>query len=361
VATGSLALSSALVFALIAISEGVERQLGRELRAYGANLLVLPRQAPLRFGLGAYELGSAGEERTLELADLARLGGDLVDGVVPGLVLRLQVDGVDAGAVGFDLASLHRMNPMWRVAPGWPIGGGALAGATLAGRLRLSPGQVVEVVAGGRRGRIAVEALVETGGGEDENLFLPLPFAQDLAARQGQVSFALVRARLAGRSADNVARAVEAMVPGTEARTIRQVASAEAALLAKVRRLLLLVTLALGAATAFTVAGTLGVLLLARRTEIGLLLALGASPAQVRGLLLAEAAVAGLLGGLAGCALGAAAAEAVARGVFGLFVPLALAAAPLALATSLAVALGAAVWPVYRAVRVSPCDSLRSA
>ena len=56
VATLSLALSAALVFALVAVRRGVGEQLGRELASYGANLLVLPASTPLRFGLGALEL-----------------------------------------------------------------------------------------------------------------------------------------------------------------------------------------------------------------------------------------------------------------------------------------------------------------
>jgi putative ABC transport system permease protein len=170
----------------------------------------------------------------------------------------------------------------------------------------------------------------------------------------------LIRGRARGGELDAVARALEAAAPGVEIRTLRQVARAEAALLGKVERLLLLVTVALAAASAFTVSGTLGVLLLARRREIGLCLAIGAAPSRVGALLLSEAAFAGLAGGLAGCLLGAAAAELVALGVFGSRIDLHWAAAPLAVGTSLAIALAAAVWPIRRAVAISPCDILRS-
>jgi putative ABC transport system permease protein len=235
-----------------------------------------------------------------------------------------------------------------------------MVGASLAARLGLAPGREVEVDAGGSAARLALVATVETGGPEDDDLFLPLPLLQRLTGRHGEVSLALVRADLASRSPEEAARAIEAAVPGAEARTLAQVARAEGALLAKVKRLLLLVTLALGAATAFTVSGTLGVLLLARRQEIGLCLALGAAAGTVRRLLLVEAAASGVAGGLAGCALGALAAEAIAASVFGALVPLGWAAAPLALGTALALALGAALWPVARALRVSPCDTLRA-
>ncbi len=364
VATASLALSAALVFCLVAVSAGVEGQLGAELRAYGANLLLVPRTAPLQFGMGALDLGPVEEDRALRVAHLETLPpavAEAVDGIAPGLLSRVRFRGRDTAAAGYPFESLRRLNPMWRVGPRWPAPSGeALAGATLAARLALAPGQVLEVSAGGREARVILAGVLETGGPEDETLFLPLELMQQLAGRPGLASLALVRARLEGRSADEVARALEAAVPGAEARTLRQVAQAEEALLDRVKRLLVLVTVALGAATAFTVAGTLGVLLAGRRQEIGLCLALGAEPRLVRRLLLAEAAVSGALGGAAGSLLGAAAAEAVARSVFGAHAALGGPALPLALAVALAISLGASAWPVRRALDLSPSEILRA-
>lgn len=362
VATASLALSSALVFCLVTVSGGVEGQLGKELSAYGANLLVLPESAPLRFGLGALELGPVEEERHLSEADVLRLAGAGlgVETVAPALHATVRVAGAPAGAVGYPLPALRRLNPLWRVTPRWPERDEAMIGTSLAARLALAPGMHVDVEGGRARASVRLAGVVETGGPEDEDLFLPLALLQQLTGRPGEVSLALVRADLASRGAEETARAIAGAVKGAEARTVAQVASAERALLATVRRLLVLVTLALAAATAFTVSGTLGVLLLARRQEIGLCLALGAGAATVRRLLLAEAAASGLAGGLAGCALGALAAEAIAASVFGALVPIGWAAAPLALGTALALALGAALWPVARALRVSPCDTLRA-
>ncbi len=360
VGTLSLAVSAALVFTAVAVTSGVGAQLGRELQVYGANVVLVPRLAPLRFGVGAIELGDVAEERTLEVAALARVPGNVVDVVAPGLSLRVRAAGRDLGAIGYDLGALRRMNPTWRVAPRWPERAAeVLVGVTLGARLGVTPGASLELRVADRRALVTVAALVETGGGEDENLVLPLALAQELAARPGQASLALVRVRTVERSADDSARLLEAAIPGSEARTLQQVARGEAALLAKVRSLLLLVAAALAAATAFTVSGTLGVLLLARRQELGLCLALGATPARLRGLLLAETGAAGLAGGVAGCAVGACATEAVAHTVFGVFVPVGGGAPAAALAAALAIALGAAVWPVHRALQLSPCDTLR--
>jgi putative ABC transport system permease protein len=362
IATLSLALSAALVFALVAVTRGVGRQLGRELATYGANLLVLPASAPLRFGLGAMELGPVEEDRSLAEAPLLALpASDAgVEAVAPGLLASLEAGGETIAASGWPLAALRRLNPLWRVTPGWPAGDDGMIGASLASRLRLGAGSELELRGAGGSARLRIAAVVDTGGAEDENLFLPLDRLQALVGRPGEASLALVRARMGDRPPERAAAAVAAALHGAEVRTVTQVARAEASLLAKVNRLLILVTLAITAATAFTVSGTLGVVLLARRQEIGLYLALGAGAARVRGLLLAEAAATGLAGGAAGCVLGLAAAEAIALTVFGSPIAITWLAAPAALGTALAVALAAAVWPVRRALRVNPCDTLRA-
>jgi putative ABC transport system permease protein len=363
IATLSLALSAALVFALVAVTRGVREQLGRELSSYGANLLVLPASAPLRFGLGAMELGPVEEERSLSESVLLALPSDTPDGVeavAPGLLARVEANGEQVAAAGWDMAALQRLNPLWRLTPRWPAGDEGMIGVSLAARLRVATGGHVELRGEEGTVRLRIAAIVETGGPEDDNLFVPLATLQNLTGRPGEASLALVRARMAGRPAEAAARAVAAAVPGAEVRTLSQVARAEASLLAKVGRLLLLVTLAIAAATAFTVSGTLGVLLLGRRQEIGLYLALGAGAERIRSLLLAEAAATGLAGGLAGCAIGLGAAEAITLSVFGAPVPFSWIAAPAALGTALALAVGAAIWPVRRALRVNPCDTLRA-
>jgi putative ABC transport system permease protein len=181
IAMASLALSGSLVFMLVAVSSGVERQLGAELKAYGANLLALPRLAPMRFGLGAFELGPVEDERFLETGPLAGLPPDLAEGVVPGLLLRVVVEGGEVGAVGYDLPRLHALNPLWRVSGRWPASPGELlVGTTLAARLGLTPGGSLRLRVGDRELQAAVAGLVETGGGEDESLLLSLGEAQQI-------------------------------------------------------------------------------------------------------------------------------------------------------------------------------------
>lgn len=364
VSTASLAVVSCLIFCLVSVSSGIGPQLGRELSAYGANIILLPKTTPLQFGLGSYKIGMPGSKADIRIDDLKKLRtapvSAQVENYAPGLVANVKVRGADAGAAGYAFDALKKLNPLWRVEPRWPGSDSeAMIGEILAGRLGIKTGDSVEVSSGSRKAAVRIVAMVETGGGEDMKIFVSLAVLQRLTDKAGSASMALVRVKTCCQPVDKTGAQINEQVPGVEARTLRQVASAEESLLKKVSRLLWFVTIVVSVATAFTVAGTIGVLLLGRRREIGLCMALGATAGKMRLLFLSEAAFSGLAGGLAGCLLGAVAAEAVSRSVFGTPFNLGFSAALPAVAAPLLISVFASLWPVVKALRISPCEALR--
>lgn len=364
VSTASLMVVSCLIFCLASVSSGIGPRLGRELSAYGANILLLPETTPLQVGLGSYKIGMLGPKADIRLEDLKKLRtapvAAQVENYAPGLVATVKVSGRDAGAAGYPFDTLQKLNPLWHVEPRWPRSDSeAMIGEILANRLGIKTGDNVEVSSGERKAAVRIVSKVETGGGEDRNIFVSLTVLQRLTGRSGAASMALVRVKTCCQPVDKTGAQISEQVPGVEARTLRQVASAEESLLKKVTRLLWFVTIVVSAATAFTVAGTIGALLLGRRHEIGLCMALGATAGRMRLLFLSEAAFSGLAGGAAGCLLGAVAAEAVSRSVFGAPFDLGFSAALPAVAAPLLISVLASLRPVVKALRISPCEALR--
>src|SRR5262249_25875542 len=102
----------------------------------------------------------------------------------------------------------------------------------------------------------------------------------------------------------SIAFELDRAVPGAEARVIRRVADTEGQVLTRITGLMTLVALLAAAASALTVTSALTTSVLERRSEIGILKALGAGAPRVLGLFLAEAATLGLLGGLLGAVAG---------------------------------------------------------
>jgi putative ABC transport system permease protein len=112
-----------------------------------------------------------------------------------------------------------------------------------------------------------------------------------------------------------------------------------------------------------TIANTFTITLAQRRRQIGLLRAVGASGAQVRGRFLAEAALLGVLGSLLGLALGIGIAVAITAWSTALFWGLSLPVWQLALSFGLGVLATAiaAFVPIIRGTRVLPLEALQPA
>ncbi|MBI3977086.1 MAG: FtsX-like permease family protein [Chloroflexi bacterium] len=389
VATLAVLLGAAMVSALLNLSFDVGGQSGRELRAYGANVLLLPRGA----SLGP---GSLGQDQGIPERDLAALDGfPEVVGYAPYLYLTTEVRGQPVVAAGVDFDRLRAIGGWWQVEGTWPTATSrqsavgsrqseasqalvgaelgqqsavgsrqseasqALVGAELARALGLAPGDRITVGPAAGRLELVVAGVVEVGGAEDSQIFLPLSVAQDLSGRPGQVGLVQVSVLSTGRPLTQIATEIEGRLPGVQARTLRQFAQAEEAVLTRVRLLMALAAAAVLIVAALAVASTMVTAMMERRVEIGLMKALGAAERRVAAIFLAEAMSVGALGGIGGYAVGLGAAALIGRQVFGAGLQPSPLGLPATLAVAVGVVLAASLWPMRRAMATDPAVTLR--
>ncbi len=396
----STAMGASIAASLSSVSLQMGDRLARELRSFGANIVVEPAVARAPGGAPA---GPA----WIEESDLPRLLAifwrhNLV-GLAPSLAAPATVSGRGGGTrallsgVWFDRpvprpggegtlrGGVVPLFPFWQVHGAWPASPGqAVLGVALARRLGAGPGDRVSVEADGRSAELEVSGLVRTGGFEDDQVMVELGAAQALLGVPGKVSRALVSAVTvpidgfgrrdpAGMTprerekwlctpyVTSVARQVEQAVPGSRARPVWSLAEAEARVLSRLDVLvMLLAALTLGAA-ALAVASTFAARVMGRRAEIALMRACGASPAQVTLLLGAEVMAVGAAGGLVGAFLAAAMIRGLGLAVFGAPLEVTPSVLPLAMGGSLVAAALGAVWPVRRALSLDPAQELKEA
>src|SRR5262249_28508801 len=120
----------------------------------------------------------------------------------------------------------------------------------------------------------------------------------------------------------------------------------EAGLLARMKRLMALVTLAALLAAGLCAFGTLTDLALERRREIALMKSLGAAQADIVRVLCGESAVIGLLGGLSGWLVGLFFAELIGREVFHTTIAVRWEVPPIVLGLALLVAAISSLGPI---------------
>ncbi|MER3444831.1 MAG: ABC transporter permease [Meiothermus sp.] len=301
-----IVVATASMVLFMSFGEGLRKALGAELSSVGPALLVLPE------GVEAFSAGYP-ELRPEVVGQLEALAGELgVTKVIPSAVFvrggfdptsSFAFQGLPQGVGPKDLY------PNLEVAEGvvTPGKGGAVVGGTIAERnklglgktLRLSPEVSLKVVG----------VLERAGGIADSVIYVPIEAIHEVLGTKNYTSVLLsIRD---DRRAEEVAAAIEARIPGVDAQTAGDVLRfAERAVRISdlVRFGISLVALLVGG---LLVANTVMMSVYERIREFGLMRAIGARRRFIFGLVLLEALLLGLVGGLLGLLLGQGASFAV--------------------------------------------------
>jgi len=86
---------------------------------------------------------------------------------------------------------------------------------------------------------MTVAGIVDAGGAEDNQVFVNLPVAQDLAGLTGQIGLVQLRIKRKPKTITAYAQRLSTALPGLEVRPIRQVTDVEGELLSRIRLLIL--------------------------------------------------------------------------------------------------------------------------
>ena len=421
-ASGAVAVAATLASALLTVALDISEKVAKELRAFGANIVVVPKQDALEVEIGGLRYSTAAQAAYLAEADLPKLKtifwGYNIVGFAPFLSAQVDVGGTRVLLVGtwFDRevplpqgprsftfstgnvrevkseetsfrTGLKATAPWWDVQGQWAkdASNEAMLGSALAGRLGLAPGTHVAVRSDRMAREFRVAGIVRTGGPEEDQLFVDLAAAQTLFQLPGKVDRVQVSALVKPDDAlalrgkrnpqglppeeyerwycspyiDAVMYQIEEAIPGAKAKAVRQVAEAEGAFLGRLTLTMILVTGVAMAAAGLGVTATMTTTVMERREEIGLMKALGAEPRQIARQFLLEAGLCGLLGGAIGAGVGLALARLIGIRVFQAPVVPTPITVPFVLGLALLVALLGAALPTRRAARLDPVVTLR--
>jgi len=402
----ALALGMAVATATLEVALDVGDRLAREFRSLGANLLVTPSSDTLPLEIGGVDYRPVDAGAYLPAADLGKLKAifwrNNVVGFAPFLNVPVSIAADGSGANANEeligtwyshtvsvpndkpfVTGISATDPWWRMDGRWFADSSeeGVAGSALAERLHLRAGSKIQIGAGGRSRTLTITGIVSTGGREDNSILAPLEIAQDLANRPGQYRRLLVSALT--KPADtfserdpstmtpveydrwycspyisSISHQIQQQLPGVDVRAIRQVAEGEGRILTRVSGLMWIVTIAALFAAALAVGATSATTVLERRSEIGLMKALGASRRAVSSFFVAEQLFLAL-GGILGYGLGIVLARALGLGIFGVAPELRWILLPIVLILAAVVALLGSLLPLGRASRVDPAPILR--
>ncbi|MBR4383323.1 MAG: ABC transporter permease [Selenomonadaceae bacterium] len=352
----AVAVGATIISGMVTVYREVPQQLGREFRAYGANLLIIPANEAATFNL----------EKISEVREV--LSGNEIIGAAPFLYERLEINKQYILTGGTDFAELQKVSPYWQIEGAYPNAGEreVLIGAQLA--KVFSPyepseiiGQEVTISAGEGRAmkKYIVSGIVSTGGKEEDFAFMNLDNLQEIVEKPAQISVAQFSVVAEGDSLNLIEEKISSSVEGIQPQLVQQIANSEFNVLSKLQVLVLLVSVVVLILTLICVTTTMMAVVTERRKEIGLKKALGAANQNIVREFLGEGCLLGAFGGLFGSGLGYLFAESVSVQVFGRGIYFSVSIALLSIVLSIIVTGVASLISVRIATAVDPAIVLR--
>jgi putative ABC transport system permease protein len=356
IAMMSLIIGAAAASTQLSVYYDAREKMSRELRAYGANIMLAPLE----------------EDGFIEQSAVEQIGRRWAAEVLGAAPYLYVVATARSGArqaevvlVGTWFDQIKKTNPWWEVRGRWiesrADNSNCMIGARVALELGLGEGDKVELswAAPPSSSRtFFVAGIVTTGSFEEDQIFASLGAVGKLAGLAGRASAVAVSAVGNPERIEALSRQMSAEL-GVRARPIRQITESEGSVLKKLRLMMLLLVALILAGASLSVATTLVAATIERRREIGLMKALGAEESDLLRLFLSELAAMGLVAGVIGYAMGLALAQPIGRNLFGSYVAPRLAAFAAVITIGLAVALISGLVPIRKIREIEPATILR--
>jgi putative ABC transport system permease protein len=396
----AITLGVAVATAMIAVATDIGDKINRELRSYGANLLVTPQEDTIDVEIGGVNLKPPSDGNFLREADLPKIKGTFwrhnILGFSPVLPVNVAIGPTASRqqatllgtyfakklSFGKDQFTTGVLNthPWWRVQGSWPgdDSSDVLVSEHLANKLQLHAGDTIEIAGQSHH----VSGVLSTGGPEEDQIVAPLHVAQAILGKPDAVRRVYVSAltkpedALARRDpktmsgelwdrwycspyVQSIAYQLQEAIPHSHAEQIRQVAQNEGTVLSRIKGLMLLITLAALFASALAVSAAMATTIFERRREVGLMKALGAGNVAVAALFFAESTLLALLGGLIGFFSGSWLAHRIGHSIFDSTITIQPVLFPIIMAIAVLVTFAGSAAAIRRAVRFDPVFALR--
>jgi putative ABC transport system permease protein len=411
----ALAMGMAVATAALSVSLDIGDRLAAEFRSLGANLLVTPQADSLPLEIGGVDYRPANAGTYLPEADLGKLKTIFwrhnIMGFAPILEVPVQAWSPASKTLGNQsvaenitligtwarhtvsvpdgatyVAGIEKTNPWWHVDGEWFADGSeeCVLGARFAKNNGVKVGDSFHVQANDSNGwkTLKVVGILSTAGPEEDAIVVPLAIAQQLADKPGEYRRLYVSALTKPEDAfgrkdpksmtpteydkwycspyvSSIALQVGEVLKGTDVRVIRRVAEGEGHVLTRVRTLLWLVTIAALLSAALAVGASAAASVIERRTEIGLMKALGANSGLVGVLLASEQLLLAFVGGGIGYAIGILLARLLGERIFGFTPEPKLFVLLIILSLAAVVTLLGSAFPLRQAARYDPAPILR--
>ncbi len=352
------------VVTLLSITESMGRDIEERLDQFGANIVMAPRMENLSLNYGGIDVGGVNYEiRELDQASLFRIhtieNAKNLGVIAPKILGPVTIMDKTVLLMGVVFEEELALKPWWQKTGAFPEADNELLlGSAAASLLNVSPGSTLEM----KGHPFQVSGVLEpTGGSEDNAVIAGLSPAQKILGKQGKISLVEISAFCRGCPITELTLQIAEKFPNATVTAMKQ------AVMSKMQSIELFKSFSLGVSVLVITIGALLVMVTMmgsvnqRTREIGVFRAIGFRQGHVMEIILLEALLLGVFGGLAGFVLG--------NGVARIIIPLTLEAGRfpgidwqlggICLLMSAALSLLASLYPAFKAASLDPNQALR--
>ena len=352
VALLSIAIGATILSGLVSIYYDVPKQMGAQFRNYGANMIFT----------------ASGDSFTMADVEAAKacISDYAVVGAAPFRYENVRINDIPVVAAGTDADEVKAASPYWSVDGEWfSSHNDVLIGDSVAESFNLKIGDMIELAytpesENGKDQRdFQIVGILETGGSEEEYVYMAASDLEALTQTEGRVDVAELSISASADELSEYIDKINSKVPAIHASLVKRVTASEATVLTKLQALVLLVTVVVLALTMICVATTMTAVVAERRKEIGLRKAIGASDKSIIQEFMGESMLLGLLGGAVGSVLGFVFAQQVSVRVFSSSISFRPLLVPITMIASIAVTGIASLMPIISATDIDPALVLK--
>jgi putative ABC transport system permease protein len=368
-----VAIAISVLFSLLALNAGYEKELNREMNSMGAHLLAVPKGCPYEAASLIIHGGVIPKYLSArDLKNVSRIPD--VELAMPMLMHQFMKKDENTGKstphiiYGINMAEMLRLKPWWKVEGRYFADNETrvmLVGRDLAEKENLSVGQVLPV--GPAKESFTIVGILERTGDQDDQFhFFPLAEAQRVFGKEGKITTIAVKVRDVSR----IYAVSEEMekIPDIQVVTMTQVMGTIMNLAGSARSLLLTVIVVALIISAFGIINTLLMSVNERTREFGMMKAIGASGTDIGKMVLAETVVITISGGMLGTVAALAGSKVIEGFVKGMlpysprgsFISFSPELVAFALAFSVILGLVCGIYPAFISSRLTPMEAIRS-
>ena len=361
-----LVIGISTVVTLLSITESMTRDIEERLNQFGANIVMVPKTENLSLSYGGINVAgvnySVREMEQESLADIWTIrNAKNLSILAPKVLGPVTVKEKTVLLMGVRFEEELELKTWWHKTGGsYPQSAEeVMLGYRVADLLGFKTGDTIQL--SGRPFTVST-VLKPTGGGEDDAVIADIAASQQLLGKEGKLSMVEIAAFCHGCPISELTLQIAEKFPNAKVTAMKQ------AVMSKMQSMEMFKSFSLGVSLIVILIGSLLVLVTMmgsvneRTREIGIFRAIGFRRGHVMQIILLEAMILGILGGIIGFALGNLIAWLIIPVVMkdGVFAGINMELGLVSILMAVALSLLASLYPAFKASKMDPSEALRA-